>query len=73
MTEENIKVVLTTPITKIQADLVQRGLQSRVRAIMAIYGIEREEAEKVLSEIDLEIRKFGRVPIVPFPVENKNQ
>lgn len=32
-------------------ELVQNGLQSKVRAIMAIYNIDREEAEKVMNEI----------------------
>lgn len=73
MTEENndqVRVVLGTSATKLQADLVQRGLQSRVRAIMAIHGIEREEAEKVLLEIYKENGKFGPAPTIPFPAED---
>lgn len=36
---------------EIHIELVQNGLQSKVRAIMAIYNIDREEAEKVMNEI----------------------
>lgn len=52
---------------KLHADLVQRGLQTRVRAIMAIYGIEREEAVKVLEEMKTEINQYGRPAVIPFP------
>ena len=34
-----------------QIELVQNGLQSKVRAIMSIYNIDRAEAEKVMNEI----------------------
>lgn len=52
---------------KLHADLVQRGLQTRVRAIMAIYGIEREEAVKVLEEMKAEMNQYGRPTVIPFP------
>lgn len=56
---------------KLHADLVQRGLQTRVRAIMAIYGIDREEAQKVLVEINDENFEYGAPPRIPFPEENQ--
>lgn len=71
-TNDQVSVVLGMNATKIQADLVQRGLQSRVRGIMAIYGIEREEAEKVLFEIYKENGDFGTAPKIPFPPESSN-
>lgn len=49
----NDKVSLSIGIPSVdqQVELVQHGLQSKVRAIMAIYGIDRAEAEKVIEEI----------------------
>lgn len=40
-----------------QVDLVNAGYQSRIRAIMSIYGVTRDEAEKIGSEIEVEQAK----------------
>lgn len=71
--EYNDKVSLAGSATfvKTQSDLVQRGLQSRIRAIMALYAIEREEAEKVMTEIQDEWMTYGQPPIIPFPEDEK--
>lgn len=68
---EKVSLVGTTSGVKLQADLVQRGLQSRVRAMMKIYGMTREEAEKVLVEIHDENFQYGAPPQIPFPEEHK--
>lgn len=68
---EKVSLVGTTSGVKLQADLVQRGLQSRVRAIMSIYGVNREEAETILDEIQNEYSEYGTPVQIPFPAECK--
>lgn len=67
---DNVSLTGTVAGVKAQADLVQRGLQSRVRAIMALYGVNRTEAEKVLAEIHEEVLEYGPPITIPFPNEN---
>ena len=45
------KVVLSDAELNEQIEMMKLGLQSKVRAIMAIYGIDREEAQKLMDEI----------------------
>lgn len=62
---DSINLKLTAKELQFQVDLVQRGLQSRVRAVMAIYGVDREEAERIMNEIYLETRIHGSPVIIP--------
>ena len=64
-------IVISPNGVKVHADLVQRGLQSRVRAIMSIYGVNREEAEMILDEIQNEYSEYGTPVQIPFPAECK--
>lgn len=67
---DNVSLNGTVAGIKAHADLVQRGLQSRTRAIMALYGVTRAEAEKIMTEIQEEAVKYGPPVILPFPDEN---
>lgn len=42
-----------------QVDLLHLGLQSKVRAVMAIYQVDRSDAELILKEIDAEQKAYN--------------
>lgn len=69
--DDKTAIVISPTGVKVHADLVQRGLQSRVRAIMSIYGVNREEAETILDEIQNEYSEYGTPVQIPFPAECK--
>ncbi|MGA9232135.1 MAG: hypothetical protein WBV68_08770 [Exiguobacterium oxidotolerans] len=48
---DNVTVALNSVGVETQLELFRNDLQSRIRAIMAIYGVNRSEAEKISEEI----------------------